>query len=268
MRSDIKPGGVFPDYSLPDHTNTVRKLSEIQGDDPLILTLAGATTARRSTSSTSSWRRTIRRSPSSYTQVATIATDDHHTSRSSGLRSAPNGPSCRTPAGRSSRTSTSQEYTDPEHNPMIPHTFVLKPGLVIHTVYNGYWFWGRPSFDELWLDLRAASGEIRPDWDLSKPGLREAWDKGDYSSFHGWDRKKGSVPTSYDECVASSGFVFVEGQVSQWCERRSARLLGIEQPIVQAPMSAVPGLAAAVSNAGALGMLALTWSDSGRRPGA
>ena len=37
-------------------------------------------------------------------------------------------------------------------------------------------------------------------------------------------------------------------------------LLGIEQPIVQAPMSAVAQLAAAVSNAGALGMLALTWS--------
>ena len=41
-------------------------------------------------------------------------------------------------------------------------------------------------------------------------------------------------------------------------------LLGIEQPIVQAPMADVPGLAAAVSNAGALGMLTLTWSaDAG-----
>ena len=37
-------------------------------------------------------------------------------------------------------------------------------------------------------------------------------------------------------------------------------LLGIEPPIVQAPMSALPELAAAVSNAGALGMVALTWS--------
>src|SRR4051794_31097103 len=37
-------------------------------------------------------------------------------------------------------------------------------------------------------------------------------------------------------------------------------LLGIERPIVQAPMAAVPGLAAAVSNAGALGMVTLTWS--------
>src|ERR1700729_748151 len=39
------------------------------------------------------------------------------------------------------------------------------------------------------------------------------------------------------------------------------KLLGIEQPIVQAPMVAVPALTAAVSNAGALGMLTLTWSD-------
>jgi len=39
-------------------------------------------------------------------------------------------------------------------------------------------------------------------------------------------------------------------------------LLGIEHPIVQAPVgaAAVPRLAAAVSNAGALGMLALSWS--------
>ncbi len=36
-------------------------------------------------------------------------------------------------------------------------------------------------------------------------------------------------------------------------------MLGIEQPIVQAPMAAVPRLAAAVSDAGALGMVTLTW---------
>jgi nitronate monooxygenase len=43
-------------------------------------------------------------------------------------------------------------------------------------------------------------------------------------------------------------------------------LLGIEEPIVQAPMSAVSQLAAAVSNAGALGMLALTWSSPAGDP--
>jgi hypothetical protein len=54
-----------------------------------------------------------------------------------------------------------QEYTDPENDPMIPHTLVLKPGLAIHSVYNGYWFWGRPSVNDLWRDLREVTREIR-----------------------------------------------------------------------------------------------------------
>ena len=40
MRSDIVSGGTVPDYELPHHTNNMRRLSELQGDDPLILTLA------------------------------------------------------------------------------------------------------------------------------------------------------------------------------------------------------------------------------------
>ena len=37
--------------------------------------------------------------------------------------------------------------------------------------------------------------EIRPDWDLGAPGLREAWDAGDYSPFHGWDKRTGTTPS-------------------------------------------------------------------------
>jgi NAD(P)H-dependent flavin oxidoreductase YrpB (nitropropane dioxygenase family) len=37
--------------------------------------------------------------------------------------------------------------------------------------------------------------------------------------------------------------------------------LRIERPIVQAPLAADPRLSAAVSNAGALAMVTLTWSD-------
>jgi len=40
MRPDIAPGGTFPDYKLLDHTNVPRRLSELQGADPMILTLA------------------------------------------------------------------------------------------------------------------------------------------------------------------------------------------------------------------------------------
>ena len=79
---------------------------------------------------------------------------------------------------------------------MIPHTLVLKPGLVIHSIYNGYWFWGRPSVIDLWHDLRAVTSDIRPDWDLSTPGLREAWNAGDLSRFHGWNKHAGAETPS------------------------------------------------------------------------
>ena len=46
-----------------------------------------------------------------------------------------------------------------------------------------------PSFVDLWHDLREVTREIRPDWDLATPGLREAWDAGDLSRFHGWDKR-------------------------------------------------------------------------------
>lgn len=32
MREAITPGAQFPDYQLPDHTKTLRRLSDLQGD--------------------------------------------------------------------------------------------------------------------------------------------------------------------------------------------------------------------------------------------
>ena len=51
MRADIRPDAIFPDYSLPDHTDSIRKLSELQGDDRWSLSWRGAITARKSISS-------------------------------------------------------------------------------------------------------------------------------------------------------------------------------------------------------------------------
>ena len=64
------------------------------------------------------------------------------------------------------------ENTDPHHNPMIPHTLVLEPGLRVYKVYNGYWFFGRPTVEELRLDLRAVLQRCRPDWDISSADNR------------------------------------------------------------------------------------------------
>jgi thioredoxin reductase (NADPH) len=40
MRADIVPGAILPDYELPDHTAKRRKLSDLQGSDPMILVLS------------------------------------------------------------------------------------------------------------------------------------------------------------------------------------------------------------------------------------
>lgn len=36
MRSNMVPGAIFPDYELSDHTAKHRKLSELQGQDPMV----------------------------------------------------------------------------------------------------------------------------------------------------------------------------------------------------------------------------------------
>ena len=39
MRSDMTQGAKFPDYELSDHTGKHHKLSELQGEDPMVLIL-------------------------------------------------------------------------------------------------------------------------------------------------------------------------------------------------------------------------------------
>src|SRR3982751_4006517 len=189
MRSDIAPGGRFPDYELPDHTNVLRRLSELQGDDPLILTLARGHFCPKEHQQHLELAAFYPKINVAYTQMATIATDDHHTLQEFRNSVGAQWPFLADPERTVQRDLDIQEYTDPEHDPMIPHTLVLKPGLVLHSVYNGYWFWARPSVDELRQDLRAVTREIRPDWDLSAPGLREAWDAGAHRASRGWNRR-------------------------------------------------------------------------------
>src|SRR5262249_7773158 len=188
MRSDIAPGGTFPDYTLPDHTETLRSLSELQGDDPMILTLARGHYCPKEPHQHLALAAFEPEVDVAYTRIVTISTDDHHEIQEFRASVGAHWPFLSDPERIVQRDLDIREYTDPEHDPMIPYTLVLKPGLVVHSIYNGYWFWGRPSIDGLWPALRDASREIRPDWDLSTPGLREAWDEGDVSAFHGWNK--------------------------------------------------------------------------------
>jgi peroxiredoxin len=188
MRSDIAPGGTFPDYELPDQDRVTRRLSEIQGDDPMIVTLARGHYCPKEHQQHLELAANYAKIAVAYTQIVTISTDDHHTSQEFRASVGAQWPFLEDPERTVQQDLDIKEYTDPERDPMIPHTLVLKPGLVIHRIYNGYWFWGRPSFVDLWHDLREVTRETRPDWDLATPGLREAWEADDLSSFHGWSK--------------------------------------------------------------------------------
>jgi peroxiredoxin len=187
VRSDITPGGMFPDYELPDHTKVTRKLSELQGADPLILTLARGHFCPKEHQQHLELAAFYPRVAVAYTQMATIATASDHELKEFRASVGAQWTFLSDAERIVQKDLDIQEYTDPENDPLIPHTLVLKPGLVIHSIYNGYWFWGRPSVAELRHDLRAVTREIRPDWDLSAPGLREAWDAGDRAPFHGYE---------------------------------------------------------------------------------
>ena len=56
------------------------------------------------------------------------------------------------------------DETDPNH-PRIayPWSFSVGPDLAIHKVYDGGWFVGRPTIEELRQDLRAMMAVYHPD---------------------------------------------------------------------------------------------------------
>jgi peroxiredoxin len=189
VRADIVPGGAFPDYELTDHTTTRRRLSELQGIDPMILVLSRGHFCPKDHQQHLELAAFHPKIAVAYTQIVTISTDSVVVTREFRASVGAQWTFLSDAARTVQKDLDIQEYTDPHHDPMIPHTLVLKPGLIIHSVYNGYWFWGRPSFDDLRHDLRDVTREIRPDWDLGAPGLRAEWQADDHTRFYPYQSK-------------------------------------------------------------------------------
>src|SRR5215472_4950316 len=132
MRSDIVPGAVFPDYELSDHTAKRRKLSELQGQDPMVLVLSRGSFCPKDRRQAEGLVQLHRELEVAYCKMVTISTDN--ITETSEYRS---GVGAHWPflsdAGRIVQKDLDiAEYTDPLHNPMIPHVIILEPGLVIY----------------------------------------------------------------------------------------------------------------------------------------
>lgn len=189
MRQDIVAGARFPDYELPDHKGVKRRLSELQGGDPLILVIARGHFCPKDHQQHRILAAFYPEIAVSYTKIVTVSTDGRHELNALRTATGAGWPFLSDQERVMQRDLDIEEYTDPVHKPMIPHTLVLKPGLVVYKIYNGYWYWGRPSPEELRQDLRAVMQDIRPDWDLSRPGLRENWE-GDRSWHYPYRKRR------------------------------------------------------------------------------
>ncbi|GLS21055.1 hypothetical protein GCM10007874_40720 [Labrys miyagiensis] len=190
MRSDIVPGSAFPDYELSDHTGTRRTLSGLQGEDPMVLVLGRGGYCPKDRRQAEGLVQLHREMEVGYCRLVTITTDNILETNEYRTGVGAHWPFLSDPRRVVQKDLDIAEYTDPTHNPMIPNVIVLEPGLIIHKVYNGYWFFGRPTMEELRQDMRAVSMKCRTDWDITTPELRAAWQAGRKEPFYPYEKTR------------------------------------------------------------------------------
>ena len=157
----LEPGDRFPDLDLPDHTGRVRMLSELAGGDPLALVFSRGWWCPKE-------QRHLRELSSlqdefevAYTRIVVVSVDPPEVQSAfrAGL------------GARFAFLSDAQrnwlpelgllERSDTLHEPYLPTTFSLLPDLTIHRRYDGNWYWGRPTMEDLRQDMRAISARVR-----------------------------------------------------------------------------------------------------------
>jgi len=188
MKDTIQPGATFPDYELPDHTDTKRKLSDIQGINPMVLVLSRGGFCPKDRQQMHQLRKFSPQCTVGYTSLVTIACEDLI-----GIVEYRQGVGADWPFLYDEERIIQKdldilEYTDQKHKPMIPYTLVLEPGLKIYKIYNGYYYWGRPSNHELHMDLRKISKKIRPDYKLDTPEMRKKWENDEKEAFFPFEK--------------------------------------------------------------------------------
>ncbi len=193
MRADIVPGTVFPDYELPDHSTKRRKLSELQGPHPMVLVLSRGGFCPKDRRQAELLVQFHREMEVGYCRLVTISTDNLAETNEYRTGVGAHWPFLSDVGRTIQKDLDIAEYTDPEHNPMIPYTLVLEPGLIIFKIYDGYWFFGRPTIEELRQDLRAVTKKCRPDWDITTPEQKAAWQRGEKDRFYPYGKSYAKV---------------------------------------------------------------------------
>jgi peroxiredoxin len=162
---DLSAGATLPDLELHDHAGRVRNLGALAGGDPLVVQFYRGWWCPKE-------QRFLQRlialqdeAEVAYSGIVSISVDVPTVAAAFRAGAGARWTFLSDHERRYLDVLGLREIADTLNEPYLPAVFVVDPDLRIHSAYNGYWFWGRPSTEELRRDLREISQAIRPDWD-------------------------------------------------------------------------------------------------------
>ena len=176
MSNGLTPGETLPDFELRDDSGTLRRLSELQGSNAMILMLGRGEHCPRERQHQREMLKLYEWCAVAFTELVTILPNDLHETNKLRISTGAHWTYLADEDLEVQRAFGIREYTDSHHDATVPHTLVLAPGLVIDKVYVGYWFWGRPTPYQLWEDLQDLHRRIKPDFDPTTEDARAAWE--------------------------------------------------------------------------------------------
>jgi gluconolactonase len=128
MSKGLTPGSVPPDFMLPDENGVMHRLSELQGDDAMILMLGRGEHCPRERQHQREMVRFHQWCPVAFTRPVTILPNDLHDVYKMRISTGAHWPFLADTDLEVQRAFEIEEYTDPHHNATVPHTLVVAPG--------------------------------------------------------------------------------------------------------------------------------------------
>jgi len=165
MSPELSVGAGFPDMVLADHAGNERELSELAGGDPVLLQFYRGWWCPKEQAFFRNLVALQAEAEVAYTRFISVSVDPPEVQAAFRAGIGARWIFLSDAQRRWTDELGLMETTDSVHRPYLPAVFVLHPDLSIHAVYNGYWFWGRPTNEELRQDFRAITKVIRPDWE-------------------------------------------------------------------------------------------------------
>ncbi len=169
MSRQLVVGSAFPDMALPDHAGNERRLSELVGDDPVLLQFYRGWWCPKEQAYFRNLVDLQAEAEVAYTRFISVSVDPPEVQAAFRAGVGARWIFLSDAQRRWIDDLGLMETADSAHRPYLPTVFILQPELTIHAVYNGYWFWGRPTNEELRQDFRAITKVIRPDWEPPQP---------------------------------------------------------------------------------------------------